>query len=144
MVKIGRTGRDPRTRAAEITSVSGLLAPCTVAWCSPVSDMAAAEKAVHRMLDTRRVRKRRELFRVDAAAAQQVVEAVARSLPAPGRLLAGPIYPVQVKRSEASRRYRTTGRANSWRHRRRRSFMASRLVIGLVALAALVVLYTMN
>ncbi len=31
MVKIGRTGRDPRTRAAEITAVSGLLAPCSIA-----------------------------------------------------------------------------------------------------------------
>ena len=65
MVKVGRTGRDPRTRAAEITSVSGLLAPCTIAWCSPVSDMAAVEQAVHRMLGAHRVRKRREMFRVD-------------------------------------------------------------------------------
>ena len=67
MVKIGKTGSDPRTRAAEITSVAGLLAPCTIAWCSPVSDMAAAETAVHRMLGDKRVRKRRELFRVDSA-----------------------------------------------------------------------------
>lgn len=81
MVKIGRTGRDPRTRAAEITSVSGLLAPCTVAWCSPVSDMAAAEQAVHRMLGSYRVRKRRELFRVDVAKARDVIEAVASSPP---------------------------------------------------------------
>ncbi len=84
MVKVGRTGRDPRTRAAEITSVSGLLAPCTIAWCSPVSDMAAAEQAVHRMLGSHRVRKRRELFRVDAATARGIVEAVAGSLPLSG------------------------------------------------------------
>lgn len=103
MVKIGRTGRDPRTRAAEITAVSGLLAPCSIAWCSPVSDMAAAEKPVHRMLGTRRVRKRRELFRVDKATAQQ---AVARSLPAPGRLSMIPVRPMSAKRSEASGRHR--------------------------------------
>jgi len=85
MGKVGRTGRDPRTRAAEFTSVSGLLAPATVTWCSPVSDMAAAEQAAHRMLGSHRVRKRRELFRVDAATARGVVEAVAGSLPASGR-----------------------------------------------------------
>jgi hypothetical protein len=144
MVKIGRTGRDPRTRAAEITSVSGLLAPCSIAWCSPVSDMAAAEKAVHRMLGTRRVRKRRELFRVDTATAQQVVEAVARSLPAPGRLSIIPVCPTSAKRSEASGRHRAPPRLGPWHHRRRHSSIASRLVIGLVSLATLIVLYTMN
>lgn len=87
MVKVGRTGRDPRTHAAEITSVSGLLAPATVAWCSPVSDMVATEQAVHRMLGSHRVRKRRELFRVDAATARGVIEAVAGSLPTSGPLL---------------------------------------------------------
>ena len=68
MVKVGRTGRDPRTRAREITSVSGLLAFAIVAWCSPVSDMAAAEQAVHRMRGSHRVRKCCELFRVVVAA----------------------------------------------------------------------------
>ena len=79
MVKIGKTRRDPRTRAREITSVSGLIAPCTIACCLPVSDLAAAETAVHRMLDDKRVRKRREMFRVDVATARQTIEAVARS-----------------------------------------------------------------
>ncbi len=144
MVKIGRTGRDPHTRAAEITSVSGLLAPCTIAWCSPVSDMAAAEKAVHRMLGTRRVRKRRELFRVDTVTAQQVVEAVARSLPAPGRLFAVPARPMPARRPEASGRHQTPRRLGPWRHGRRRSLMPGRLAIGFVTLAALIFFYTMN
>ena len=144
MVKIGRTGRDPRTRAAEITAVSGLLAPCSIAWCSPVSDMAAAEKAVHRMLGTRRVRKRRELFRVDTATAQQVVEAVPRSLPAPGRPSMIPVRAVSAKRSETLARHRPSPRFGRWRQRRHRSVMASRLVIGLVSLTALIALYTMN
>ena len=76
MVKIGKTGRDSGTCAAEIAAVSGLLAPCTIAWCAPVADMAAAETAVHRMLDRQRVGKRRELFRVDVATARQVVQTV--------------------------------------------------------------------
>lgn len=46
MVKIVRIGRNPRTRAAEIISVPGLLALCKIAFCSPVSDMAGAEQTV--------------------------------------------------------------------------------------------------
>lgn len=88
MVKVSRTGRNPRTRAAEITSVSGLLAPCRIAYCSPVSDMTGAEQAAHRMLAPQRVRKRRELFQVDVATAQQVIRAaVAGSLPPPNHTL---------------------------------------------------------
>ncbi len=144
MVKIGRTGRDPRTRAAEIASVSGLLAPCTIAWCSPVSDMAAAEKAVHRMLGTRRASKRRELFRVDMATAQQVVEAVARSLPSPGSHSPVPAPLLPIRRPEAPARYQAPRRSGPWRYGRRRSSMPGRLAVGLLTLAALIVLYNLN
>lgn len=144
MVKIGRTGRDPRTRAAEITSVSGLLAPCSIAWCSPVCDMAVAERAVHRMLDTRRVRKRRELFRVDTATAQQVVEAVARSLPSPGSPVAALARPLPARRSEAPGQHRASRRAGSWRYGRRRSLISGRLLVGLLTLAALIVLHNLH
>ncbi len=126
MVKLGRTGRDPRTRAAEITAVSGLLAPATVAWCSPVSDMAAAEQAVHRMLGRHRVRKRRELFRVDVATARGVVEAVAGSLPVsdPPAFFtrSAPARPAAAWRPRPSP-------SRPWRHRRRR-------VPGLIRVAA--------
>ena len=134
MVKVGRTGRDPRTRAAEITSVSGLLAPCTIAWCSPVSDMAAAEQAVHRMLGSHRVRKRRELFRVDAATAREVVEAVAGSLSLSGS------PPVPLGRSvpatpmAAWRRHPRLPRPTSWRTGRRRVPVSVRIAAGLAAI----------
>jgi hypothetical protein len=141
MVKIGKTGRDPRTRAAEITSVSGLLAPCTIAWCSPVSDMAAAETAVHRMLGDKRVRKRRELFRVDHVTARQVVEAVAASLPSSrspiSRLLS--VIPTRP-RSAGARYYRTPRRSGSWRYGRHRVSLSVRLAVGVVAIGALLVL----
>jgi len=133
MVKIGRTGRDPRTRAGEITSVSGLLAPCIIAWCSPVSDIVAAEQAVHRMLGDRRVRKRRELFRVDAATARQVVEAVASSLPSSGRL-------VPAARRSASHAERRPRRGGSWRRGRHPVSLPTRVVAGVVAIGALLVL----
>lgn len=80
MVKIGMTGRDPRTRAAEIASVSGLVAPCTVAWCVAVSDRAAVELAVKRALGQRRVTKRRELFRCTPEEARAAIEAAARDV----------------------------------------------------------------
>ena len=77
MVKIGMTGRDPAARAAEITSVSGLVAPCRVAWCVWVSDRAAVESAVKRRLAARRVTGRRALFRTDVATARAAIEAAA-------------------------------------------------------------------
>ena len=80
MVKIGMTSRDPRTRAAEIASVSGLVAPCTVAWCVAVSDRAAVEIAVKRALGHRRVTKRRELFRCTPEEARAAIEAAARDV----------------------------------------------------------------
>lgn len=133
MVKVGRTGRDPRTRAAEICSVSGLLAPATVAWCSPVSDMAAAEQAVHRMLGSHRVRKRRELFRVDAATARGVVEAVAGSLPASGPPPAPLARSVPAQLVPAWRHHARTSRPASWRYGRRRISVPVRVVAGLAA-----------
>ena len=140
MVKIGKTGRDPRRRAAEITSVSGLLAPCTIACCAPVSDMAAAEVAVHRMLSGHRMRQRRELFRVDAATARQVVEAVATALPSSRSPLA--ILPRLLPgRRSAARRYdRNPSRAGSWRTGRRRVSMPVRLAAGVMAIGALIAL----
>jgi hypothetical protein len=134
MVKVGRTGRDPRTRAAEICSVSGLLAPATVAWCSPVSDMAAAEQAVHRMLGSHRVRKRRELFRVDVARAREVIEAVAGSVPVSALPLAslGRSLPA---RPAAAGRYRPRP---SWpgfrRYGRRRVPVPIRVAAGIAAI----------
>ena len=134
MVKVGRTGRDPRTRAGEITSVSGLLAPATVAWCSPMSDMAAAEQAVHRMLGSHRVRKRRELFRVDAATAQGVVEAVAGSLSASGPSRASVGHSVSVRPVPAWRPRSRPSRSGAWRYGRRRLPVPIRIAAGLTAI----------
>ena len=134
MVKVGRTGRDPRTRAAEITSVSGLLAPCTIAWCSPVSNMAAAEQAVHRMLGSHRVRKRRELFRVDAATARGVVEAVAGSLPLSTPPPAPSARSVPMQPAAGWRRRQVPPRSSSWRYGRRRIPVPVRVAAGIMAI----------
>jgi hypothetical protein len=141
MVKIGRTGRDPRTRAGEITSVSGLLAPCTIVWCAPVSDMAAAETAIHRMLGDKRARKRRELFRVDAGTAQQVGETVAGSLTLPGSPWASIVRRLSAPRSTGTRYHQAApSRSGSWCYGRRRVSLPVRLAAGVVAIGALFVL----
>lgn len=75
-VKIGRTGRDPTRRLAEITGSSGLCLPGKVAYCVRVADMQAVENAIKRELGPFRIR-RRELFRVDVATAQRAIESAA-------------------------------------------------------------------
>jgi hypothetical protein len=88
LVKIGMTARDPTRRAAEITAVSGLVAPCKVAFCCHVADRRAVENAVKAALGGRRVRGRRELFRCDVAAARAAIESAAchtRAVPVPRR-----------------------------------------------------------
>ena len=77
MVKIGLTTRKPTERAAELTNASGVPLPFKVAWARAVRDCAAVEFIVHRMLDDRRVSGKREFFRIDVTAAQQVIEAAA-------------------------------------------------------------------
>ena len=134
MVKVGRTGRDPRIRASEITSVSGLLAPAIVAWCSPVSDMAAAEQAVHRMLGSHRVRKRRELFRVDAATARGVIEAVAGSLPISAPPLASLARSMRARPAAAGRYRPRLSRPGFRRYGRRRVPVPVRVAAGVAAI----------
>jgi hypothetical protein len=75
MVKIGLTTKTSKERAAELSSPSGMPLPFVVAWARAVSDCDYVEKAVHRMLDDKR-----ESFRVDVAAARQVIEAAAGSM----------------------------------------------------------------
>jgi len=118
MVKVSRTGRNPRTRAAEITSVSGLLAPCRIAYCSPVSDMTGAEQAAHRMLAPQRVRKRRELF-------QMIRAAVAGSLPPPNHTLLE-----FLSRSLASKRVKSA-RYRPWLPREKLLMRASKAYYGI-------------
>ena len=52
-----------------------------IAYCLPVSDMTDMEQAVHRKLAPHLIRKRRELFWVDVATAEQMIRAVTDFLP---------------------------------------------------------------
>lgn len=77
LVKIGLTTRTPIARLAELTAATGVPAPFELEWCRAVTDCAAVESTVHRMLDDRRVSGRREFFRCDVVTARQVIEAAA-------------------------------------------------------------------
>lgn len=77
LVKIGLTTRALSARAAELTAATGVPTPFVIAWGRAVSDCAAVETAVHRMLDDRRVSGKREFFCCDVTTARQVIEAAA-------------------------------------------------------------------
>lgn len=126
-VKIGRTGRDPTRRLAEITGSSGLCVPGKVAWCARVADMQAVENAIKRELGPFRIR-RRELFRVDVATAQRAIESAACVT-----------APVGIDRRQAVR-WSNGGRSNgdrSQRWRQRSSPGLRYLLAGIAGFAAL-------
>jgi hypothetical protein len=96
LVKIGLTTRSLEARAAELTAATGVPVPFVIAWGRAVSDCAFVERAVHRMLDDRRVSGKREFFRCDVKTARQVIEAAAGDKL--GRRYRAAIQPVRRRR----------------------------------------------
>jgi hypothetical protein len=84
VIKIGRTTRDPVTRARELGGYAGATADYVVVAHAAVSDAVACETHAHRMLHHCR-RKGTELFDVTPARARAVIFAVARSSTRPAR-----------------------------------------------------------
>lgn len=63
LVKIGKTARDPITRAAEISASTGVPTPFDIVWSREVPNMDKAEADLHAALAEHRHTKRREFFR---------------------------------------------------------------------------------
>ena len=84
VIKIGRTTRDPVTRARELGGYAGATADYVVVAHAAVSDAVACETQAHRMLRHCR-RKGTELFDITPARARAVIFAVARSGGRPAR-----------------------------------------------------------
>ncbi|TLX17029.1 GIY-YIG nuclease family protein [Rhizobium sp. MHM7A] len=63
MVKIGKTTRDPRTRAGELFA-SGVPTPFTIEATIETPNIDETESTVHRLLVAHRVNKKREFFHV--------------------------------------------------------------------------------
>jgi T5orf172 domain len=78
VIKIGRTTRDPVTRARELGGYAGATADYVVIAHAAVADAVACETHAHRMLKHCR-RKGTELFDVSPGRARAVIFAVARS-----------------------------------------------------------------
>ena len=133
LVKIGMTGRNPATRAAELTAATGVPAPFVIAWSRAVSDCAAVEASVHRLLDNRRVSGNREFFRCDVATARQVIEAAAGALLRPWWVSAW--RGLWVPSPPPRRAYGTKSYGPGWQ--RRRGSSDGLLVLGLVVVLAL-------
>lgn len=88
VIKIGRTTRDPVTRARELGGYAGAAADYVVVAHAAVPDAVACETHAHRMLrHCRRKGKERELFDITPGRARAVIFAVARSTGRPARHL---------------------------------------------------------
>ncbi len=68
MVKIGKTTRDPRTRAGELFA-SGVPTPFVIEATIETPDINETELTVHRLLSANRVNKKREFFHVSVSEA---------------------------------------------------------------------------
>lgn len=64
IVKIGLTRRDPRVRAHELSSPTGVPTPFKIEYVQHVNDCRQVERALHRNLHDKRVDRGREFFEV--------------------------------------------------------------------------------
>lgn len=76
MVKIGKTTRDPRTRAGELFA-SGVPTPFIIEATIETPDVAETELTVHRLLGANRVNRKREFFHVSVS---EAVNALSRAV----------------------------------------------------------------
>ncbi|HIJ88819.1 MAG TPA: GIY-YIG nuclease family protein [Desulfuromonadales bacterium] len=72
-LKVGKTTKQPETRARELSSGSGVPASYAVAWDELVTDCDHVEKMIHRHLAHTRSRKDRDFFAVPLKTAVSIV-----------------------------------------------------------------------
>jgi hypothetical protein len=88
LVKIGKTEREPDERAKELSGVTGIPTPYSVAYDEWFADCSRAEEYIHTLLTANgyRVADNREFFSVPVKVAiKAVVEAKAREEKASGQ-----------------------------------------------------------
>lgn len=73
MVKIGKTRRNPKDRAKELGSETGIPTPFILVFDLPVEDCDEAERYVHSRLKKNRVSNNREFFRVETSEAVKMI-----------------------------------------------------------------------
>lgn len=82
-VKIGKTTRDPKTRADELSNHTGVPMAFEVAFSVETSDCHTLEKIVHERLAEKRINQRREFFEVELQEAVTLLAQLAREIDAP-------------------------------------------------------------
>lgn len=78
LVKIGRTTKEPESRARELSSGSGVPSPYAVAWHALVTDCEHVERLIHQKLAHARTRNDREFFAVPLKEAISIVSNIVR------------------------------------------------------------------
>lgn len=74
LLKIGMTKRDPKIRARELASETGVPTKFEIEYAVQVTDALAVEQSVHKRLNRYRVNSDREFFKVDIKRAKKVVD----------------------------------------------------------------------
>ena len=74
LVKIGYTKNDPTHRAKQINAATGVAMDFNVEWAYPCFNGFELEQEVHSYLDSFRLNKNREFFRMSVEEAKSVVE----------------------------------------------------------------------
>ena len=74
IVKIGYTKNDPGVRAKQINAATGVAMDFNVEWAYPCYNGIELEGEVHKYLDSFRVNKHREFFRMTVEEAKSVIE----------------------------------------------------------------------
>lgn len=83
VVKIGKTTRDPETRAKELSSATGVPTPFTLVYKEYFSDCSIAESAIHDLLEDKgyRLSSNREFFNIPIPDAINLIQEVKQILP---------------------------------------------------------------
>ena len=75
LVKVGKTNRDPKGRANELSGATGVPTPFILAYSAPFENCTEAEKMIHIILETKceRISDKREFFKAEL---NEVIETI--------------------------------------------------------------------
>src|SRR5688500_212081 len=95
-IKIGLTTLDPKERARQLSTGTGIPAPYAVAWKMHVRDCRIVEQEAHAKLAPHRVRNNREFFRLSVEDAIEVISTIAVAYSSPPNVLAQAVSPIEA------------------------------------------------
>src|SRR5665213_3025010 len=98
LVKVGRTERDPESRAAELSGVTGVATPFIVVFHEHFQDCYAAEDYVHATLELqgKRTSKNKEFFEADISEVIKIIVKARAEIGASGPEISDELIPADV------------------------------------------------